>query len=179
MDRYQRVSSLAAGAGELGVGPAQQIFGQVDIRILEFETGGNTTAVPAEATPYAVEGNRYRNPWLGIEVEKPADFRFVRLDAFWPDPAVDESDLFIERTWTLVGDYQLEGRIRLVNLGATDVTGRIFGLMPHPEAFHHPTNHPAWTRRKAQTLRQRVLEQAAKAAMNVFFIFPPLSLPPS
>jgi YidC/Oxa1 family membrane protein insertase len=43
----------------------------------------------------------------------------------WPDPAVDESDVFIERTWTLVGDYQLEGRIRLVNLGPTDVTGRI------------------------------------------------------
>jgi hypothetical protein len=21
-------------------------------------------------------------------------------------------------------------------------------LMPHPEAYHHPTNHPDWTRRK-------------------------------
>ncbi|MCF8030630.1 MAG: phosphoribosylformylglycinamidine synthase subunit PurQ [Desulfohalobiaceae bacterium] len=30
--------------------------------------------------------------------------------------------------------------------GLSDPTGRIFGLMPHPEAFHHPTNHPAWTR---------------------------------
>lgn len=30
--------------------------------------------------------------------------------------------------------------------GLTDPTGRIFGLMPHPEAFNHPTNHPAWTR---------------------------------
>lgn len=27
-----------------------------------------------------------------------------------------------------------------------DVTGRIFGMMPHPEAFLHRTNHPAWTR---------------------------------
>lgn len=43
----------------------------------------------------------------------------------WPDPAVDESDLFVERTWTLVDDYRLEGQIRLVNLGPTDVTGRI------------------------------------------------------
>lgn len=30
--------------------------------------------------------------------------------------------------------------------GLTDPSGRILGLMPHPEAFHHVTNHPAWTR---------------------------------
>jgi phosphoribosylformylglycinamidine synthase len=27
-----------------------------------------------------------------------------------------------------------------------DPTGRIFGLMPHPEAYNHWTNHPLWTR---------------------------------
>ena len=41
--------------------------------------------------------------------------------------------------------------------GICDPSGRIFGLMPHPEAFCHPTNHPFWTRlrksdRKAQGL---------------------------
>ena len=30
--------------------------------------------------------------------------------------------------------------------GICDETGRIFGLMPHPEAFQHRTNHPRWTR---------------------------------
>jgi phosphoribosylformylglycinamidine synthase subunit PurQ / glutaminase len=30
--------------------------------------------------------------------------------------------------------------------GICDPSGRIFGLMPHPEAFTHPTNHPSWTR---------------------------------
>lgn len=29
--------------------------------------------------------------------------------------------------------------------GICDPTGRVFGLMPHPEAFNHPTNHPHWT----------------------------------
>lgn len=29
--------------------------------------------------------------------------------------------------------------------GLTDPTGHILGLMPHPEAFHHVTNHPRWT----------------------------------
>jgi phosphoribosylformylglycinamidine synthase len=27
-----------------------------------------------------------------------------------------------------------------------DKTGRVFGMMPHPEAFLHRTNHPGWTR---------------------------------
>lgn len=30
--------------------------------------------------------------------------------------------------------------------GICDPTGRIFGLMPHPEAYNHYTNHPRWTR---------------------------------
>ncbi len=33
--------------------------------------------------------------------------------------------------------------------GICDPTGRILGLMPHPEAFHHFTHHPDWTRRQA------------------------------
>lgn len=28
--------------------------------------------------------------------------------------------------------------------GLTDPTGRILGMMPHPEAYNHPTNHPGW-----------------------------------
>jgi len=30
--------------------------------------------------------------------------------------------------------------------GLTDSTGRVLGLMPHPERFIHPTHHPHWTR---------------------------------
>jgi phosphoribosylformylglycinamidine synthase len=43
--------------------------------------------------------------------------------------------------------------------GICDPSGRIFGLMPHPEAYNHWTNHPDWTRnlvkanRQGQTLR--------------------------
>jgi phosphoribosylformylglycinamidine synthase len=32
--------------------------------------------------------------------------------------------------------------------GICDPTGNIFGLMPHPEAYNHVTNHPDWTREK-------------------------------
>jgi phosphoribosylformylglycinamidine synthase len=30
--------------------------------------------------------------------------------------------------------------------GLCNETGRLFGLMPHPEAYLHRTNHPRWTR---------------------------------
>ncbi len=32
--------------------------------------------------------------------------------------------------------------------GISDASGRVFGLMPHPEAFLIPENHPRWTREK-------------------------------
>jgi phosphoribosylformylglycinamidine synthase len=32
--------------------------------------------------------------------------------------------------------------------GICNKTGRLFGLMPHPEAYLHYTNHPRWTREK-------------------------------
>jgi hypothetical protein len=87
---YVVASSLADGLGDLALGPAQQIFGQIDIEIMEYETAGKTWVVPAGAKPFAVEGNRYDNPWLRIEVEEPPDFKFGRLDAVWPDPTVVE-----------------------------------------------------------------------------------------
>jgi phosphoribosylformylglycinamidine synthase len=34
--------------------------------------------------------------------------------------------------------------------GICDASGRLFGLMPHPERHIDPTHHPFWTRRKVQ-----------------------------
>jgi phosphoribosylformylglycinamidine synthase len=38
--------------------------------------------------------------------------------------------------------------------GICDPTGRIFGLMPHPEAYNHYTNHPDWMRIAARARRR-------------------------
>lgn len=48
--------------------------------------------------------------------------------------------------------------------GICDPTGRIFGLMPHPEAAVHFTNHPHWT---------RIKEQKKRAGEKVDFGTPP------
>jgi len=37
--------------------------------------------------------------------------------------------------------------------GICDPTGRVFGLMPHPEAFNHLSNHPNWTRLREDVRR--------------------------
>ncbi len=42
--------------------------------------------------------------------------------------------------------------------GICDATGRVLGLMPHPEAFNHFTNHPDWTWKKEALLRKGATE---------------------
>lgn len=44
-------------------------------------------------------------------------------------------------------DYPLNpnGSVHAI-AGVCDPTGRLFGLMPHPEAYLHRTHHPRWTR---------------------------------
>ncbi|MEW5900710.1 MAG: transglutaminase-like domain-containing protein, partial [Acidobacteriota bacterium] len=83
-------SSLAEGAGKLSLGAAQQLFGQVDIEVLEFETRGKTVSVPSGANPFIVSGDRYENPWLEIRFSKPSSYKFGRLDAVWPDRTLAE-----------------------------------------------------------------------------------------
>lgn len=46
-----------------------------------------------------------------------------------------------------LADYPFNPNGSMLNIGGIcDESGRIFGLMPHPEAFNHFTNHPGWTR---------------------------------
>lgn len=46
--------------------------------------------------------------------------------------------------------------------GLSDPTGHILGLMPHPEAFHHVTNHPGWTRGELDAPGTMLFVNAAK-----------------
>jgi len=52
--------------------------------------------------------------------------------------------------------------------GITDPSGRVFGLMPHPERHVDPTQHPQWTRGGAPAMNGRVVfESAVRAAREV------------
>lgn len=53
--------------------------------------------------------------------------------------------------------------------GICDPTGRVFGLMPHPEAYHHLTHHPRWTRLREQYKREGKPTGALGAEGNLLF----------
>lgn len=48
-----------------------------------------------------------------------------------------------------IDDYNPNGSMADV-AGMCDATGRVFGMMPHPERFIDPTHHPQWTRSPQQ-----------------------------
>ncbi len=52
--------------------------------------------------------------------------------------------------------------------GLTDSTGRVLGLMPHPERFVRATQHPHWTRRKdtKEADGMMIFENAVKYAQQ-------------
>ena len=53
--------------------------------------------------------------------------------------------------------------------GICDPTGRIFGLMPHPEAYNHFTNHPDWTRKTQLRKREgKALDQEMTIGIKLF-----------
>jgi len=48
--------------------------------------------------------------------------------------------------------------------GLCDPTGRVFGLMPHPEAFLCPENHPRWPRERIDVLGLEILRRGVSYA---------------
>lgn len=61
--------------------------------------------------------------------------------------------------------YNPNGASRSI-AGICDPSGRIFGLMPHPEAFNHPTNHPGWSRGETATLGVVMFENGVNYLKN-------------
>lgn len=55
--------------------------------------------------------------------------------------------------------------------GICDPTGRIFGLMPHPERYFHPTQHPRWTREglKQEADGVKIFQNAVEYVLENFF----------
>src|SRR5262249_27741846 len=82
-DSYTAQDNLVAGSVA-----GLQLYGNVDITILEYSLGGQTFRVPENASAYSIEGEIYRNEWLGFSMRKPDGFAFAKTDAVWPDRTV-------------------------------------------------------------------------------------------
>ncbi len=81
--RHSAELGAASGAREM-----LRLFGNASIRIEGYSLHGTWVTVPGGARPYTIDGDEYRNPWLGLSVRKPAGFTFVATDAFYPDATV-------------------------------------------------------------------------------------------
>ena len=46
----------------------------------------------------------------------------------------------------MVGAVLVEAAAVGAVAGICNETGRLYGMMPHPDAYTHRTNHPRWTR---------------------------------
>lgn len=51
--------------------------------------------------------------------------------------------------------------------GITDITGRVLGIMPHPEAYLYPENHPRWTRSRKKQPEEHTAD-ASPPSLRVF-----------
>jgi phosphoribosylformylglycinamidine synthase subunit PurQ / glutaminase len=79
---------------------------------------------------------------LRYAIDDPSKVRLVRANAPAPDrPPAQTSVPYPDNP---------NGTERDV-AGVCDPTGRVFGLMPHPERHVDPTQHPRWTRGEAKT----------------------------
>ena len=84
-DSYTLQDNMAAGSVA-----GLQLYGNVDVAILEYSIGGKVVQVPEKASSFSIVGDEYVNPWLGFSMRKPAGSSFDKTNAVWPDPTVLE-----------------------------------------------------------------------------------------
>ncbi len=65
-----------------------QMYGNVDVEVLEYSTNGKTVRVPESERRYDVSEDRFRSDGLGFTLAKPAGFAFSHVDAVYPDPTI-------------------------------------------------------------------------------------------
>ncbi len=144
-----------------------------------FQVLTNLGALPGpfrtDATPTVSlvnnDSQRYEDRWVHLEVRTPHCAFLEVGDRLYLPVAHGEGKL-VAREKTLkqlreqdlialeyvtpdgeVASYPENPNGSLAGIaGLTDPTGRVLGLMPHPERFILPTQHPSWTRRELPDL---------------------------
>jgi phosphoribosylformylglycinamidine synthase len=118
----------------------------------------------------------FRDDWIALKVNPASPCIFIRgLDQLELPVRHGEGKFYADETIIrrLIDDNQVAVQYTLPDgrpaeckfpfnpngsvhdiAGICDPSGRIFGLMPHPEAFNHWTNHPGWTRTKEKIKRR-------------------------
>ena len=164
--KYTLKADLEAfiSAGKLIIGICNGFQGMVNLGLLpgfDGDYGKRLVALIAN------DGGNFRDDWVRLRANPDSPCIFTRgiekIDLpirhgegkFYAPPEVLErlaAHRQVVLSYILPGGESAQGRFpenpngSLLDIaGICDPSGRIFGLMPHPEAFHHWTNHPRWT----------------------------------
>ena len=104
------------------------------------------------------ETGRYTDRWVNLEVSSQKSPFFAGIERMYL-PIAHAEGRFIPRDKETLSSLESQGQLVLryraddnpngaiANVaGLCDETGRVCGLMPHPERHLEPTHHPRWTR---------------------------------
>jgi phosphoribosylformylglycinamidine synthase I len=122
-----------------------------------------------EATLTCNDSGRFEDRWVYMKTEQNSNCVFTRGIERLYLPVRHGEGKFVPQDEAVLQQMETNGQIALryvdeggslsgypwnpngsaANIaGISDPTGRIFGLMPHPEAYLYRYNHPRWAREK-------------------------------
>jgi len=116
------------------------------------------------------DSGKFEDRWVYLKINKPSRCIFTKnMDTIYLPVRHGEGKLLVNNDDTLnsiekdrhivmqyadkdgvvTSEYPCNPNGSTLSIaGLCDTAGRIFGLMPHPEAYVHFTQHPRWTREK-------------------------------
>jgi len=130
------------------------------------------SAADAPATLTWNDSGRFEDRWVHLETDGQKSVFFSGIETMFL-PVAHAEGKFVPRNETVLEELERNGQLvlryrRALPVGQTvpypenpngsvgnvaavcDPTGRICGLMPHPERHIDPLQHPQWTRHKAE-----------------------------
>ena len=174
---------VAAGGLVLGVCNGFQVI--VETGLIDGSIDGTSTR---DIALYGNASNQYECRWVTLESQESA-CPWLVAGELWPCPVAHAEGRFVVKDDATLERMRERGQIalRYVNpdgsraeypacpngavheiAGVCDPTGRVMGLMPHPERNLSPWNHPYWTRLgkrnagEGLVFYQRMVEVAAQ-----------------
>lgn len=160
-------ASAERGALMIGVCNGFQVLTQVGLLPGPMDGAGWPKAPPAQTCALADnEGARFIDRWLSVEPVPETVCVWTRhlAEGGWPQeamtlPIAHGEGRFVGASEGVLDLLESRGQVALryadghnVNgsqrriAGICDTSGRIFGLMPHPERYLDWSRHPFWTR---------------------------------
>ena len=128
----------------------------------------NLTASEPEATLTYNDSGKYEDRWVYMKINPASSCLFIQnMPEVIYIPVAHSEGKFVPRDDEVLAQLQRNNQVVFqycdqngneveypgnpngsiaAIAGICDPSGRILGLMPHPERYIHPTHHPRWTR---------------------------------